>query len=281
MADSFLNFQDSNSAIMNFAFLIMVIIVFFILLQLSLTLLSSFYNNENASPYLINGMIDGKTMVEIDQDPNQSGSITVLRSNNENDGVEFTYSLWLFIDDLEYNKGQFRHIFHKGDDDINFDDETIGAGLSYPNNAPGVYLAPYKNDLVVIINTFQNVIEKIIIKNITLNKWINVIVRCEDKTVDVYINGSIARRHILSGLPRQNYGNVHACMNGGFSGNLSNLRYFNYAIGTRQIESIMYWGPNTTLSDKSSLDMSRYNYLSFKWFTTGQMNSSRNTVITN
>ena len=281
MADELLNFQDSNSAIMNFAFLIMVIIVFFILFQLIITLMSSFYNSENASPYLINGMIEGKTMLEIDQDPNNSSSITLLRSNNEKDGVEFTYSLWLFIDDLEYNKGQFRHIFHKGDDDINFENDTIGAGLSYPNNAPGVYLAPYKNDIVVVMNTFQNVIEKIVIQNITLNKWINLVIRCENKTVDVYVNGSIARRHILSGLPRQNYGNVHICMNGGFSGNLSNLRYFNYAIGTREIESILFWGPNTTIATDSNLDMSRYNYLSFKWFTTGQTNSSYNTVVTN
>lgn len=279
MTNRFLNFQDSNSAIMNFAFVIMVIIVFFVLLQLSITLLSKFMNSQNSSPYLINGMIEGKTMIEIEQDPNDSNSITLLRSSNENDGVEFSYSTWLFIDDLEYNKGQFRHIFHKGDSDINHDDDTIGAGLSYPNNAPGLYLAPYKNNLVVVMNTFQNVTERIVIQNITLNKWINVIIRCENRTVDVYINGSIARRHILSGLPRQNYGNVFVCMNGGFSGNLSNLRYYNYALGTREIERIIFWGPNTSLSASSNLDRTNANYLSFKWYTSGQINNSTNFAV--
>jgi len=276
MANKFLNFQDSNSAIMNFAFIIMIIIIFFVALQLSITLLSKFISGKNKKPYLINGMIEGKTMIEIEQDPNDSKSITVVRSNNENDGVEFSYSTWLYIDDLEYNKGQFRHIFHKGDSTINHDDDTIGAGLSYPNNAPGLYLAPYKNNLVVVMNTFQNVIERIVIQNITLNKWINIIIRCENKTVDVYINGSIARRHVLSGLPRQNYGNVFACMNGGFSGNLSNLRYYNYALGTREIESIMFWGPNTSLSVNSSIDRKNTNYLSFNWYTSGQINNSTN-----
>tara|TARA_B100000424_G_C22920342_1_gene489727 strand:+ start:821 stop:1660 length:840 start_codon:yes stop_codon:yes gene_type:complete len=279
MANNFLNFQDSNSAIMNFAFVIMVIIVFFVLLQLSITLISRFMNAQNSSPYLINGMIEGKTMIEIEQDPNDSNSITLLRSSNENDGVEFTYSTWLFIDDLEYNKGQFRHIFHKGDSNINHDDDTIGAGLSYPNNAPGLYLAPYKNNLVVVMNTFQNVTERIVIQNITLNKWINVIIRCENRTIDIYINGSIARRHILSGLPRQNYGNVFVCMNGGFSGNLSNLRYFNYALGTREIESIMFWGPNTSLLVSSNLNRINANYLSFKWYTSGQINNSTNFAV--
>lgn len=279
MANDLTNFQDSNSAIMNFAFVIMIVIVFFVLLQMSITFLSSIFNNVNGKPYLINGMVQGKNMIEIEQDPNNSDSITVIRSNNENDGVEFTYSLWLFIDDLEYNKGQFRHIFHKGDDTMNYDDDTIGAGLSYPNNAPGLYLAPYKNDLIVVINTFQNVIEKVVIQNITLNKWINVIIRCENKTLDVYINGSIARRHILSGLPRQNYGNVFACMNGGFSGNLSSLRYFNYAIGTRQIENIIFWGPNTSTDELSKLNMPDYSYLSFKWYTSGQVDNSKNIVV--
>ncbi len=279
MANDLTNFQDSNSAIMNFAFVIMVIIVFVIVLQMSITFLSSIFNNTKGNPYLINGMVQGKNMIEIEQDPTNSDSVTLVRSNNENDGVEFTYSTWIFIDDLEYNKGQFRHIFHKGDDTMNYDDDTIGAGLSYPNNAPGLYLAPYKNDLIVVVNTFQNVIEKVVIQNITLNKWINVIIRCENKTLDVYINGSIARRHILSGLPRQNYGNVFACMNGGFSGNLSSLRYFNYAIGTRQIENIIFWGPNTTSDDLSNLNKKNYNYLSFKWYTSGQVDNSKNIVV--
>jgi len=279
MANNFLNTQDSSSAIMNFAFVIMVIIVFFVLLQLSITILGNAFSNKNGNPILIKGMVEGKTMIEVEQDPNESSSVTVLRSNNENDGVEFTYSVWLFIDDLEYNKGQFRHIFHKGDDIINHNDDSIGAGLSYPNNAPGLYLAPYKNDLLVVLNTFQNVIEKIVIQNITLNKWINVMIRCENKTVDVYINGSIARRHILSGIPRQNYGNVYACMNGGFSGNLSTLKYFNYAIGTREIENIMFWGPNTTLSVDSDIKNKNSSYLSFNWYTSGQVDNSKNIVI--
>uniref|UniRef100_A0A6C0AVE2 LamG-like jellyroll fold domain-containing protein n=1 Tax=viral metagenome TaxID=1070528 RepID=A0A6C0AVE2_9ZZZZ len=279
MANEFFNTQDSNSAIMNFAFVIMVIIVFFVLLQFSIQFLGTIFSDKNGNPTLIKGMVEGKTMIEVEQDPNESGSITVIRSSNENDGVEFTYSLWLFIDDLEYNKGQFRHIFHKGDDIINYNDDTIGAGLSYPNNAPGLYLAPYKNDLVVAINTFQNVVEKVIIQNITLNKWINVIIRCENKTLDVYINGSIARRHVLSGLPRQNYGNVYACMNGGFSGNLSTLKYFNHAIGTREIENILFWGPDTTISDDSDLKNKNTRYLSFKWYTSGQIDNSNNVVI--
>ena len=42
---------------------------------------------------------------------------------------------------------------------INFEEEP--AGLNFPNNAPGLYIAPFKNDLVVIMNTFKNMNEKL------------------------------------------------------------------------------------------------------------------------
>ena len=34
-------------------------------------------------------------------------------------------------------------------------------------------------------------------------------IRCENRTLDAYINGTIVKRHILTGVPRQNYGNVY------------------------------------------------------------------------
>jgi hypothetical protein len=137
---------------------------------------------------------------------------------------------------------------------------------------------PFSNSTFYSV-ALDKIMEEVTVNDIPLNKWINVIIRCENKTLDVYINGSIARRHILSGLPRQNYGNVFACMNGGFSGNLSSLRYFNHAIGTRQIENIIFWGPNTTSDDLSNLNKKNYNYLSFKWYTSGQVDNSKNIVV--
>ena len=59
--------------------------------------------------------------------------------------------------------------------------------------------------------------------------------RCQNQTIDVYINGVLTKRHILSGVPKQNYSDVHISQNGGFGGYLSSLRYFNYAINTNKI----------------------------------------------
>ena len=71
---------------------------------------------------------------------------------------------------------------------------------------------------------------------------------------------------MLTGLPRQNYGNVYTGMNGGFSGNTSNLWYFDYGLGAREIENIVKNGPNTKLATSSNINNRDAQYLSFRWF---------------
>jgi hypothetical protein len=98
-----------------------------------------------------------------------------------------------------------------------------------------------------------------------LNKWVNVIIRLENTTLDVYINGTIVKRHILSGVPKQNYGDVYVTMNGGFNGNLSNLRYWNYALDVGEIQSIINSGPNLKSVDKD-MTQSMPHYFSLRWY---------------
>ena len=117
------------------------------------------------------------------------------------------------------------------------------------------------------MNTFSVLQEKIIIPDIPLNKWVNIILRCQGTTLDVYINGSIAKSHLLHGVPRQNYGNVFVGMNGGFSGNISNLSYYNYALGTDKISQIQTVGANTTMiGGEGGMDITTPDYLSLRWY---------------
>jgi hypothetical protein len=111
--------------------------------------------------------------------------------------------------------------------------------------------------------------EEILIPDIPLNKWVNVIIRCENTTLDVYINGTITRSINLIGVPKQNYGDVYVAMNGGFSGNISNLWYYNYALGTSKIQSIASDGPNTKMIGTSGMSDNAFDYLSLRWFFYG------------
>lgn len=256
------DFLQSNSLVVKFAFLLLVIVGFMILLRIGIALMTVLFNPSD-SPHLIDGMVDAKQMIVIPQDPSSNNSITIHRSVNASDGIEFTWSVWIYIDNLQYLEGQYKHVFYKGNSNLESN------GLNFPNNAPGLYIAPNTNALVVMMNTYNVINEEIVIPDIPLNKWINVIIRCQNTTLDVYINGTITRSVQLTGVPKQNYGDVYVGMNGGFDGNISNLWYYNYALGTSEIQNISKNGPNTYMISSGGMDLKNPNYLSLRWFFFG------------
>lgn len=259
-------FLQSNTMVAKFAFLILILFVFIFILRVGTSLLSWLFS-PSSTPVLVKGMKDARQMVVIPQDPNQTNSIPILRSNNERDGIEFTYSVWLWINDLTYLDGQYRHVFHKGNDNINFGPDG-NVGVNFPNNAPGLYIAPNKNALVVMMNSFNKINEEIIIPDIPVKKWVNVVIRCEGRNVDVYINGTLTRRHVLDSVPKQNYGDVYVSMNGGFDGYISQLQYFNYALGVSKLQSIIRDGPNMKM-EQTDMTKAVPPYLSTRWYFTG------------
>lgn len=261
------DFLNSNSAIAQVAFLLLVLFIFVILLRLGISLLGYVFS-PTGTPKLINGMVDAKQLIVIPQDPSSQGSVTISRSVNANDGIEFTWSVWVYIDDLTYNTGQYRCVFYKGNDYAK-NPNSESHGLNFPNNAPGLYIAPNTNNLVIMMNTFNVINEEITVNDIPINKWVNVIIRCENTTLDVYINGTIIKSHNLHGVPKQNYGDVYVAPNGGFSGYISNLWYYNYALGVSEISKISLNGPNTNMKGSNGINFKNNNYLSLRWFFYG------------
>ena len=256
------DFLESNSLVAKLAFLLLVIFGFIILLRVGISVISNLFK-PSESPHLIDGMVDATQMIIFEQDPSNKGAKTIYRSVNANNGIEFTWSVWIFIDNLQTNSGIYKHIFSKGNSTLQEN------GLIYPNNAPGLYIAPNTNALVVMMNTFHVINEEIVIPDIPLNKWINIILRCQNTTLDVYVNGTITRSINLIGVPKQNYGDVYVAMNGGFAGNISNLWYYNYALGTSAIQKISENGPNTKMIGSTGMSDKTFNYLSLRWFFYG------------
>jgi len=262
------SFSESNSLVAKFSFLLLVIFMFILILNVGISLIS-WFTKPTPSPKLINGMIDATQMVTFPQDPSSNGAATIYRSNNASDGIEFTWSVWIFINNLQYLEGQYKHVFYKGNNNLESN------GLNFPNNAPGLYIAPNTNALVVMMNTFNDINEETVIPDIPLNKWVNVIIRCQNNKLDIYVNGTITRSVQLMGVPKQNYGDVYVAANGGFNGYISNLWYYNYALGTSEIANISSKGPNTTLTSTSSIStaMKDPNYLSLRWYFYGSGDS--------
>lgn len=263
----FKKYTMADTLVSKIIFVIVIIILFFLILRLVIIIMGYIFSPKN-SPYIIKGLHDGGTRVIKTQNPSSSNSVPLYRSKNELGGIELSYSIWLNIKDKK-NTDSFNHIFSKGSIK-RIDDE----GVYYPNNFPGLYFNGTSskntninhNELVAIVNTYNNESERIIIENIPLEKWIFVVLRIKGNILDVYINGIITKRHVLSGVPKQNYEPiiVSAGKNNGFDGQLSNLRYYDYALSAIQINSLALQGPNLK-ADKIK-DISTPPYLATNWY---------------
>ena len=257
------NFLESNTLIAKFSFLILVLIIFMILLNLGVKLVG-YFMKPKTDPKLINGTMNSANEVTVYQDPKNSDSVPILRSNNENKGIEFTWSLWIYINDLT-DSPRYSLVFNKGNASYNEE------GFATVNNGPGLYIDNKTSDLVIKMNTVANTnpVETLIVKDIPLRKWFHCVLRIENTALDVYINGSIAGRSVLQDVPKQNYQDVNICKNGGFNGNLADLQYFDKALSVFQINNIVTWGRNTKAANENSTnDATGFPYyLSNLWYS--------------
>ena len=256
--------MDQDTPFQKFIIIISALIVFTICMMIGVNLLG-YILSPSSNPYLVSGLVPGNIPLIIQQDPSIKGSIPIERANNETYGLEFSWSVWLNITDLG-KTGEYQHIFHKGDNHIQTEGDNIG--MNFPNNAPGLYLSPTTNELIVVMNTFTTINEEIKIPNIPMNKWMHLVIRIENNNVDTYVNGTLAKRHVLASVPKQNYGNVNVGLNGGFQGYLSDLRYFSHALQPGEIVSIVDSGPNLKVNKQTTSGLlSNPPYLSLQWYT--------------
>ena len=183
--------------------------------------------NEN-SPYLLQGTKLGKVAKTI---PGHK----VMRSDNGKFGLEFTYSMWLYIEDSNFagaRAKEWKHIIHKG------------TANGMPLQAPGIWLYPATNRLSINMNTYYSIKESCDIANVPLNKWFHLTVMVIGKSIDVYINCNLKKRCKFQGVPKMNYGNVYINMWEGFDGFISNVRYWDRAVAPFRIEKICKEGPS-------------------------------------
>jgi hypothetical protein len=103
-----------------------------------------------------------------------------------------------------------------------------------------------------------------------MKKWFNLIIRVEGENLDVYMNGIITKRHVLHDVPKQNYGDVFVCMNGGFNGYISLLRYYSRAVPPGEIQELMDKGPSMKLLSTGNVLKNFPSYLSLRWYFQGE-----------
>lgn len=209
----------------------LVALIVYLICETVLYIYKQYKKYTTSKPWILKGTKSGRKRMILLQDPNSDGAVQLKRSENEMGGLEFSYAFWIHIDDWSYKFGKWKHILHKGND------------TSWPLRAPGIWLHPKKNALRVYMNTFKNIAEYTDVDNIPLNKWFHVVVAVKQRGLDIFVNGNLAKRETLQGLPKQNYGDLYVNSFRGFGGYLSNMRYFDYYVSFSEIDSMLNAGP--------------------------------------
>jgi hypothetical protein len=147
----------------------------------------------------------------------------------------------------------------------------------YLNLSPGLFLKKNGDtyNLELIINTYDSknkvitdendIYEKIIIENIPIQKWVSTTIVCQGKTINVYINGLLTKSVTLINIPKQNYYDTYIGDSDGFKGYISSLRYYGYAIGYDEVQSLFASGPSLKMLKTSDMPAST-DYLSINWY---------------
>jgi hypothetical protein len=222
--------------------------------------------------------IDDKS-ITIPQNPNIRGNIHVSPSNNERSGIEFSYTFYLNV-----NPSAFRqeyglcHIFHKG------------YSSQFPLLAPGVYMRSDTNTLRVYMNTYKTWNNFIEVENIPIGKWVHIALVVSENSLEVYINGNLAKKLPFEGFaPYQNYQDIQCFSQrritmrqtmipsvdengfdvfGAMKGQISRLNYFSYALCYAEIQQLMNEGPSSKL-DSALATGNVPPYLNDTWWSQG------------
>ena len=264
------DFAEKNSTVSKFVFILFIVILFGLLIRVGVYVISLF-TLPKKNPIVVNGMLATKSLTKFQVNPTQSNSKPILRSVNENQGMEFTWSTWIFVDNASAGRNQNpKRIFSKGGNS-----ET---GNAFAMNSPGLYLydgtTSNTNAITVAMTTFDDTgpkdslgnIHKRVIKNIPIQKWVNVIIRVQNRTIDIYINGVLSIRDNLPQVIKQNYGDIFVGDDAnGMDGFVSSLRYFDHAIGNMKIQEIIQQGPNLKMIGNQNQETSPP-YLATRWY---------------
>jgi len=169
----------------------------------------------------LTGIVSAKTSQQVSAGSLASSTTETGASSN------FSYSIWMFIDDWNYRYGEPKIVFGR---------MATGNGTKEP--CPSVTLGPVENNIIVTMAVYPGLDEAPTdgtnysifncgIANIPIQKWCNLLISAYGRTLDIYLDGKLVRTCILPGVPKiDSAAPVYVTPNGGFSGWTSTFQYW-------------------------------------------------------
>lgn len=182
-----------------------------------------------------------------------------------NSGGEYTLSFWMYVNGWDYRSGLPKSVLQITDSEL--PNAYLLNTILYPNEAKlmvRVHTASPRGQDLTNVSTSNTVISGgagfmkggsmsspvCDIQEIDLQRWINILVAVNGRIVDVYYDGKLSRSCVLpdlpeAGSPRSAQG-IQIGDRGGFSGQISGIQFFAYALTPDRIYAIYQRGPGGT-----------------------------------
>jgi len=152
------------------------------------------------------------------------------KSITEATALNYGYSIWIYIENWSYAYGGSpKPVFSRGAN-------------------PMVALGSVDNTLTTSIKLADGNTATCVVPNIPLQKWTNIIVTLNDKSLDTYLNGKLAKTCVLASPPATvASGDVKLTPNGGFAGFTARFKYWGSAVNPQQAWNVYKEGPGGNL----------------------------------
>lgn len=163
----------------------------------------------------------------------QDGNVSKIIPANEferNYSSNYSYSIWVYVDDWNYKYGQEKVILAKLDDT--------------KKPCPKIALGAFQNDLTVSLETFStsgstSQTFNCSVSNVPIQSWVNVLVSVNGRTLDIYLDGKLVKTCVMPGLAKiTQSAPLNITPNDGFSGYTANVQYFPNATNPQQAWNI-------------------------------------------
>jgi hypothetical protein len=182
-----------------------------------------------------------------------------------NSGGEYTFSFWMYVNGWDYRSGLPKSVIQITDSDLS--DFYLLNTILYPNESKlmiRVHTASSQGTDYTDVSQSKTLLRSsgslgsdnsmsspvCDIMDIDLQRWINITIAVNGRIVDVYYDGKLNRSCVLPDLTEAgNQGSIQTVQIGnnlGFTGQLTGVQFFAYALTPDRIYAIYQHGPTGT-----------------------------------
>jgi hypothetical protein len=211
-------------------------------------------------PYNLQNIQNGQTSTKIKAKTLATNGSNIPSSN-------FAYSIWFFVNDWNYRYGEPKVIFGRMGTSSKAGSEQV-EGVSGNDPCPAVVLGGMENNIGISLACYpgidqepttpggNTVIKTCYVNNVPIQKWVNLILSVNGRTMDIYIDGKLVRTCLLPGVASINQeSDVYVTPAGGFDGWTAKFNYYPSPLNPQQAWNIYSQGYSSWLSMFSTYEI--------------------------